>query len=149
MTVSTAIKTLLAAAAATVTPVPLVRAGEPAIPGAPMLVYWYVGFPMWEANTFTFTQRMSRWGIRAYWPMTPTLQPAEDEDVEAWLEAVTLAVEGQFWGHVSLMGASTGEGIHLSDATAGWIKADSDGSNYRCVEWELDAYLSNVSSIAD
>ena len=146
-TVAQAHATLLGNAAATLTPAPLVRQGEPSIVGAPMVAFWFAGFPVWEANTMSYTQRISRWGIRLYYPMTPTLEPASSDVVEAWLEAAVIAIEGQYWGHVGLMGAATGGGAILGEAKTGWQR-DMNGDDNRTVEWEHDAFLANVSPIA-
>ena len=144
-TVQESVKAFLEAVAATLAPVPAVRAGETSLLGAaPMLTYWFSGFPTWQSNSMAYTQRIERWGIRASYPIPATLESGSNDAVEAWMVAATKAVEAQFWGDVSLAGASTGKGALLGEAQPGWV----EGTSYRVVTWQLDAYLSQVTPIA-
>ena len=145
--VRTAIAALLGTAAATLSPVPKVRAGEPEIVAEPTIAYWFDDWTTCEANTLSETQRISRWGIRVYFPLKLRIAATSDEDVEDWLVAAVAAIDAEFWGHVGLLGTATGEGAVLSDAKVGYID-DIQGSQSRSAEWTLDVFLSNVAPIA-
>ena len=146
-TVRTAIDALLSTAAATLSPVPTVRAGEPEIVAEPTVAYWFADWATWEANTLSETQRISRWGIRLYWPLRQTIAATSGPDIEDWMVAAVSAIDAEMWGHVGLLGAATGEGAVLSDARIGYAD-DLQGGQSRVAEWTLDVFLSNVAPIA-
>lgn len=147
MSVATELLSLLTTAAGSMTAPALTQigGGEPDVVNLPTLAYWYVGQRTWEANTFSYTQERECWHIRGYLPVGSRFV-AGNVDVEGWIVTLVGAIRGQLYGKVGLNGAATGEGITLSDATPGWAQVGNQLC--RVVDMDLDAYLSNVHSIA-
>jgi len=148
MSVATEIGTLLAAAAATLpaTPKVVIQAGEPDTVNLPTFAYWYMGRGTWEANTFSVTQEQAWWHIRVYVPTGPRFTPS-DISLDGWLSDAVDAIRGQFFGHVGLGGAATGQGLELTDAQAGWQGAPNT-QLLRVVDMDLRAYVAAVHPIA-
>ena len=147
MTVATAIGDRLSAAVSDAhAPFGItVQAGEPDVVNTPTIAYWYMGTRTWEANTLSYTQELSDWHVRVYIPTGPVFTP-QAGTVEDWLASIVDAIRGQFYGHVGLGGAATGEGLELSDAKSAW--ADVGAQKCRIADMDLGAMLSNVHPIA-
>ena len=144
---ATALKGYLSTAAAGMSgpPCKTVKSGEPDNVNLPTIAYWFIGLKTWEANTLSKTQILAGWHIRAYLPVGPNFTPIND-DVEAWMFNLSMAIYAQLYGHVSAGGAATGIGMELTDAIPGYAQVGAQLS--RVVDMEWWAMLSNVSAIA-
>ncbi len=148
MTFSTfpaALTSYLTTAGSSVTPVPVIRSGEPDNVNVPTVAYWYLGVRTWEANTFTYTQELIGWMIRTYVPIGPRFVPG-DGYIEAYLADLTDEIREELYGNLGAGGVATGEGAEISDAKPGY--ATVGGQYCRIADMEVWYMVSNAHAIA-
>lgn len=148
-TLTTAIETKLATAAATMTN-PSVRAdvvaGEPISVDRPTVAYWFDEIRTWESNTLGATQEQWVFAIRAYYPLSGRSGTPPRAQVEQWIGTVASAIRSQFFGDVSLGGEATGKGLDLSDTKFG--HEDVGVNRCRVAVMDLAVDMANVATIA-
>lgn len=146
---TTALKGYLTTAAATMS-APACKAvvpGQPDNVNLPTVAFWYIGTKTWAANTLNRTQELEGYAIQLYLPNGPQFVPASGSG-EDWIVELTNAIRGQLYGHVAAAGQATGQGMELTDATAGYWQSGSGGVLCRVVTMDWWAMLTDVHVIA-